>query len=125
MKEWYNPVATSAAHEPQALSLLHTTTSFEWKLPNLSGRQEVHHQLVVLFYHKKLRDLHVLASPCFPAHHLSHCLPLYSLAVSPLAAVAEDVFPRVEHSPSTPPAFAIISVAKPVKVDSSLCMPRL
>jgi len=60
--EWYNSAAASAAPEPQALSPLHTATSFGRKLPDLSGRQEVHHRLVALFYGKKLRDLHMPAS---------------------------------------------------------------
>ena len=74
-KERYNPVTANAAPEPQALSPLNTATSFGWKLPNLSGRQEVHHRLVALFYGKKLRDMHVSASARFPARRLSHRLP--------------------------------------------------
>jgi len=52
--EWYSPAAANAAPEPQALSLLHTATLFGRELPDLSGRQEVHHRLVALFYGKKL-----------------------------------------------------------------------
>jgi len=70
-----NPVTANAAPEPQALSPLPTATSFGRKLPDLSGRQEVHHRLVALFYGKKLRDLHVSASARFPARRLSHRLP--------------------------------------------------
>jgi len=74
-KERYNPVAANAAPEPQALSPLPTAASFGRKLPDLSGRQEVHHRLVALFYGKKLRDLHVSASALFPARRISHRLP--------------------------------------------------
>jgi len=49
-KEWYNPAASNAAPEPQALSPLHPATSIGWELPDLSGRQEVHHRLVALWY---------------------------------------------------------------------------
>jgi len=73
-KEWYNRAAASAAPQPQAQSPLHTATSFVRKLPNLSGRQEVHHRLVAHFYRKKLRDLHVAASAPFQAPRLSHRL---------------------------------------------------
>jgi len=74
-KEWYNPAASEAAPEPQALSPLHPATSIGRKLPDLSGRQEIHHRLVALFYGKELRDLHVPASARLPARRLSHRLP--------------------------------------------------
>jgi hypothetical protein len=61
-KEWSNSAASNAAPKPQALSPLHPTTSIGWELPDLSGRQDVHHRLVALFYGKELRDLHVPAS---------------------------------------------------------------
>jgi hypothetical protein len=41
-KEWYNPAASNAAPEPQALSPHHPTTSIGRELPDLSGRLEVH-----------------------------------------------------------------------------------
>jgi len=74
-KEWYNPAASNATPEPQALSPLHPATSIGRELPNLSGRQEVHHRLVALFYGKELRDVHVPASARSPARRLSHRLP--------------------------------------------------
>jgi len=69
------PLPPNAAPEPQALSPLHPATSTGRKLPDLSGRQEVHHRLVALFYGKELRDLHVPASARSPARRLSHRLP--------------------------------------------------
>jgi hypothetical protein len=74
-KEWSNPITAQAAPEPQALSPHPTATSLGRKLPNISGRQEVHHHVVALFYGKLLRDLQMSASAPFPAHHLSHHLP--------------------------------------------------
>jgi hypothetical protein len=68
--------------------------------------------LIVLFHEKQFRDLHVSASACFPACHLSHRFPEHFLLVSPLAAVAEDVLPRLEQCPFTPPAFIVLSVAE-------------
>jgi len=44
------------------------------------------------------------------------------LVVSPPAAVAEEVLPRLGHSPSTPAAFVVISVANPVQVN---CVARV
>ena len=74
-KEWYNPAASNAAPEPQALSPLHPATSIRRELPDLSGRQVVHHRLAALFYGKELRDLHVPASARSPTRRLSHRLP--------------------------------------------------
>ena len=37
----------------------------------------------------------------------------------PPAAVAEEVLPRLGHSPSTPPAHVVISMAEPFQVNSS------
>jgi len=52
-KEWYNPVPANAASEPQALSPFHTApSSFGRELPDLSGRQEVHHRFVAHSYGK-------------------------------------------------------------------------
>jgi len=67
----------------------------------------------------------VPASARFPACCLSHCYPQCLLLVIPSAAVAEEVLPRLGHSPSTPPAFVVVSVAKPHYVDSSGRMPGL
>jgi hypothetical protein len=65
------------------------------------------------------------ASPCFPACCQSHCFPECLLPVCPSAAVAEEVIPHLGHSPSTPPAFVIISVTEPLYVDCSGRMPIL
>ena len=92
---------------------LHHATSIGRKLSDPSGCQEVHHRLVTQFNGQVLRDLHVPASACIPAHLLSHRLPFCSLVVYPPAAVAEQVVPRLGHCPSTPPAFVVISVAEP------------
>ena len=45
--------------------------------------------------------------------------------VSPTAAVAEQVLPRLGHCPSTPPAYVVISVAEPFLIDCSGRMPRI
>jgi len=74
-KEWYNPAASNAAPEPQALSPLHPATSIGRELPDLRGRQEVHHHLAALFYGKELRALNVPVSARSAAHRLSHRLP--------------------------------------------------
>ena len=124
-KEFYTPVAASAAAEPHPLSPLHPAASFGRRVPDLSGRQEVHHRLFGLFYCYKLGNLHVPASARFPACCLSLSLAECLLLVVPSAAVAEEVLPRLGHSPSTPPVFIVISVAKPLWVDSSGCMPGL
>jgi len=98
----------------QALSPLHTAPSFGRKFPDLSGRQKVPHRLVALLYGEELSDLHVPASARFPACCLSHCFPESLLLVFPSAAVAEEVLPRLGHSPSTPPAFVVVLVAEPL-----------
>jgi hypothetical protein len=54
---------------------LPTATSLGRNLPDFSGRQEVHHRLVALFYGKQLRYLHMSASARFPARRLCHRLP--------------------------------------------------
>jgi len=87
--------------------------SFGRELPDFSSRQELHPRLVALFHRKQLRDLHVSASACFPARHLSHRLPECFLLVSPPAAMAEEVLPRLGRCPFTPPAFIVLSVAEP------------
>jgi len=111
----YNPISANTAPEPHVLSLLPLApSSFGRELPNLGGCQEVYHSLVAFRYGKKLRDLHVSASAHFPACIFSHRLPLLSLVVSPPAAVAEEVLPRLVYCPSTPPAFVVISMAEPL-----------
>jgi len=87
--------------------------SFGRELPDFSRRQEVHHRLIAFFHGKQLRDLHVSASARFPACHLSHRFPECFLLVSPPAAMAEEVLPRLGHCPCTPPAFIVLSVAEP------------
>jgi len=86
--------------------------SFEREFPDFSSRQEVHHLLVAFFHGKQLGNLHMSASACFPACHLSHCFLEHFLLVSPPAVVAEEVLPRLGHCPFTPPAFVVISVAE-------------
>ena len=65
------------------------------------------------------------ASARFPACCLSHSLPACLLLVFPSAAVAEEVLPRLGHSPSTPLAFVVILVAEPFQVDPRGRMPGL
>ena len=87
--------------------------SFGRELPDFSSRQEVHHRLITLFHGKQLWDLHVSASACIPARHLSHRFPEGFLLVSPPAAMAEEVLPRLGRCPCTPLAFIVLSVAEP------------
>jgi len=90
--------------------------SFGRELSDFCCRQQVHHLLITLFHRKQHRDLHMSASACFPARRLSHRLPQYLLLVSPPAAVAEQVFPRLgRHSASAtaPWVFVVLSVPKP------------
>jgi len=67
----------------------------------------------------------MLASARFQARCLPHHLPQFFLVISPPAAVEEEVLPRLEHCPSTPPALVVISVAKPCQVYSSGQVPGL
>ena len=57
------------------------------------------------------------ASARFPACCLSHRFTESLLLVFPSAAVAEEVLPRLGNSPSTPPAFLVVSVAEPLQED--------
>jgi hypothetical protein len=66
-----------------------------------------------------LGDLHVAASARFPARPLSQRLALFSRVVSLPATVAEEVLPRFGQSPSTPPAFVVVSVTEPLQLYSS------
>ena len=64
-------------------------------------------------------------SACFPARRLPHPLPQFFLVISPPAAVAEEVLPRLGHCPSTPPALVVVSVAEPFQVNSRGRVPGL
>jgi len=119
----YNPVTSKGARVPHPLNLLPSATSFGRNHPNLAVCQGLHHRLVALTYGEKLRDLNVSASAHVSSRRLSHRLPELWLLGFPLAAVAEEVLPCVEHCPNTPPAFVVISVAEPFQVDSSGRMP--
>jgi len=122
-KGGYNPVNANAAPEPQALSPLPASNPFGQNVPDLGGCQDVHHRLVALIYGKMLWDLHLSAYARVPSRGLSHCLPELFLPVLLLAAVAEEVLPRLGHCPSTLLACVVISVARPFQVDSSGRMP--
>jgi hypothetical protein len=65
------------------------------------------------------------ASASFPVRRRPYHLPGFSLVTFPPAAVAEDVFARLGHCLSTPPALVIISVAESFQVNSSGCVPGL
>jgi hypothetical protein len=76
----------------------------------------------------QLRDQHVSASACIPAHDLSHRIPLCLSLVSPPAAVPEQVFQHLGHYPGsapTPKALVIRSMADMAHVMSSGYMPAL
>jgi len=62
-----------------------------WELPDISGRQEVHHRSIALFHGEQLRDLLVSASARSPSRCFPHLFPERSLLVFPPAAVAECV----------------------------------
>jgi len=119
------PLPPAPPPSVQALSTFHTTPSFGRRFPDQSGRHKIHHRLLELLYGKKLRHLHVPASAHILACCMSHCLPECLLLVFPSAAVAEEVLPCLGHSPSTPPAFVVVSVAEPLQVDSTGGMPGL
>jgi len=109
------------------LLLLHP---FGRELPDIRGRQEVHHRFIALLHGEKLRDLHVSTSArslsrCFP-----HLCPEHRLLVLSSAAVAEEVFPRVgggcrPASATAPPAFVVILVSKSFQVCSHWRIPGL
>jgi len=65
------------------------------------------------------------ASARFPARRLPHRLPQFFLVIFPLAAVAEEVLPRLGHCLSTPPALVVISVAESFRVNSTGRVPGL
>jgi hypothetical protein len=71
------------------------------ELPDISGRQEVHHRFITLFHGEQLRDLHVSASARSPSRCFPHLFPERSLLVFPSVAVAEEVFPRLGRRPAS------------------------
>jgi len=99
--------------------------SSEREHPDFSSRHEVHHCLVTFFPSKQLRDLHMLACAYFPACNISHCFPVQYLPLSPLAAVVDDVLPRLGHCLFAPPIFIVLLLSEPFLVDCSECMPGL
>jgi len=98
------------------LSHLLLVRTFGWELPDIGSYLEVHPRPIALLHGEQLRDLHVSASArtlsrCFP-----HLCPERLLLVSPLAAVAEEMLPRLGHCPASgagPPTFDVVSVSKP------------
>ena len=87
--------------------------SFVWELLDFSSSQEVQHHLVALLNGILLGYLHLSASACLPASHLSHRLPACSLLVCPQAAMVEEVLPHLGCCVFTPPAFIVLLVARP------------
>jgi len=90
-----------------------------WELPDVSGRQEVHHRLVAHLHGEHLRDLHVTASARSPSRCLPHLFPERLLPVFPSDAVAEEMFPRLGRPPASaaaPPACIVVSVSEPFYV---------
>ena len=57
----------------------YSSVHFGRELPDISGRQEVHHRLVALLHGEQLRNLHVSASACSPPSRFSHLLSLFSV----------------------------------------------
>jgi len=97
-------------------------------LPNISSRQEVHHCFITLLHGEQLRDLHVSALACSPPSRFSHFFQENFRLVFPSAAVVEEMFPCLGHSPAyttAPPALVVISVTKPFQVCTHWCMSRL
>jgi hypothetical protein len=97
----------------------YSSTHFGCELPNISGHQEVHHNLIACFHGEKLRDGYVSASARSPSRRFSHLLPDHILLVFPSAAVAEEIFPRLGRHPSSamePEAFVIVLVSEPFQV---------
>jgi hypothetical protein len=92
-----------------------SSACFGQEFPDISGPQEVHHCLFTFLCGEQLRDFHLSASARSPSRHFSHLFPERLVLVFPLAAVAEEMFPRLGHpaSAATPPAFVIVSVSEP------------
>jgi hypothetical protein len=71
--------------------------------------------LFAFLYGEQLRDFHMSASPSSPSRCLPHRLPERSLLVSPLAAVVEEMLPRLGYgraSATAPPALVVFSVSE-------------
>jgi len=103
------------------LSLLLLLRTFGWELPDIGSYQEVHHHPIALLHGEQLRDLHVSASARSPSRCFPHLFPEHLLLVSPSAAVAEEMLPRLGHRPAstaTPQAFVVVSVSEPFLVRS-------
>ena len=86
------------------------------ELPDIGGSQEVHHRLIAHLHGEQLRDLHVSASARSPSRCYPHLFPERDLLVSPPAAVAEEMLPRLGYSPTSPaapPAFVVVSLSEP------------
>jgi hypothetical protein len=73
----------------------YSSARFGRELPDISGRQEVHHRFIALLHGEQLRDLHVSASARSPSRRFPHLFPERFLLVFPSAAVAEEMFPRL------------------------------
>jgi len=101
----------------QLLLLLGRT--FRRELPDIGSYQEAHHRLIAVLHGDQLRDLHVSASAPSPSRCFPHLFPEHFLLVSPSAAVADEMLPRLGHCPAsaaTPPPFVVVSVSEPFLV---------
>jgi len=109
------PVLTPPPVARRLLLLLLCT--FGRELPDIGSYQEVHHRYIALLHAEQLRDLHVLASAHSPSRCFPHLFPELFLLVSPSAAVAEEMLPRLGYRPTSavaPPAFVVVSVSEPL-----------
>ena len=97
--------------------MLHASRRRE--LPNVRGRQKVHHRLVTYLHGKQLRYLYLPTPARFPARCLPH-VPELLLLVFPTAAVTEEMLPRLGRRPSAPPALVVLPVSEPFEISSTL-----
>jgi hypothetical protein len=100
------------------------------QLPDIRGRQEVHHHCITLFHGEQLRDLHMSASARAPSQCFPHLFPERFLLVLPSAAVTEEVFPRLGQgrlhtSAAAPPAFVVVSESDSFQVRPYWRVPAL
>ncbi|KAF8533033.1 hypothetical protein BDD12DRAFT_529501 [Trichophaea hybrida] len=100
--------------------MLHASRRRE--LPNVRGRQKVHHRLVTYLHGKQLRYLYLPTPARFPARCLPHLLPELLLLVFPAAAVTEEMLPRLGRRPSAPPALVVLPVSEPFEVKSTVVL---